>query len=320
MNSDSNINMTNNIDKMEFYEYFDIVNIDNKLREIEKKAEKEDIYSWRILVDEIKKKVIINAPISEFIKKTSKNIKFSNIYYNTINKNIDDHMDNLNEENNNNLVILRKQIIFGSLNENRFYINQKKHIHNDLKLIKIIIDKIQSRKDKDEKLTKYFDEKINIFEKRVNILKLIYKYNKDGITFEDDLLLNFRNSKMLIHIIESINNNSKIYDHPILPKYIKIKEKNKKPIMEYVINNKIKKLYINIIIKIYKKNDFFTSNNRTNIRSYSHLLFIRMMIYKYISQYYLYIHQMYTKLYIFLLLILLKEFIWLIYKFHKLSI
>lgn len=312
--------MSKNIYKMEFYEYFDIVNINNKMKEIEKMAEKKDIYSWRLLVDEIKKNIIINDYIKDFFIKTEKNNKFSDIYYNTVNKYIDDTMDSINDENNNNFYILKKQIIFASLNEKQFYINQKKHIHNDLKIIKIIIDKNQSRKDKDEKLTKYYDDKINILSKRVNILKLIYKYNKDDITFEDDLLLNFKSSKFLIDIIKNIDNNSKIYYHPILPKNIKIKENNKNPLFVYEINhkiNKIKKVYINIIIKTYKKNEKLIYNNR----SYTHLLFIRCFLYKYIyiSQIYFYMNQMYTIFYILWLLIILKEFLWLIYKFFKIT-
>lgn len=312
--------------KKYFYEYFDIINTTNKLQEIEKKAEKNDIYSWRILVDEIKNNIIMNDHIEEFIIKTEKNINFSNIYYNTINNYINETMEKLNEENNNNFIILKKQIILASLNEKEFYKIQKKHICNDAKILKMVIEKILCEKAPNEKLTKYCDEKIIVFEKRINLLKLIYKYNKDSITFEDDILLNFGCSNDLVHIVEAINNNNKTYHHHVLPKNIKIKEINKNPIMEYDINNKIKNVYINIIIEKYKNHRIYNIyENKTFSESCTYTNKNNVIIYRSFSKYhsisfhYLYTNHLDTKLLVSLVIIIFKEFLWLIYKFHKFS-
>ena len=66
------------MNKKPLYEYIDLIDSRNKLSEIEKKAKKNDIISWKILVDEIKKDVIIDEDIKDFISKTEKNIYISN--------------------------------------------------------------------------------------------------------------------------------------------------------------------------------------------------------------------------------------------------
>ena len=63
-------------ERIHFYEYMDIIDSRNKLEELEKKGENKNKYSWIILVDELKNKVITNEFIEDFIKKVNKNIKF----------------------------------------------------------------------------------------------------------------------------------------------------------------------------------------------------------------------------------------------------
>ena len=66
--------------KVPFYEYIDIIDPTTKFNEIEKKAEKEERYSWSILVEEIKRKVKSNIFIEDFIEKINENIKFSYVF------------------------------------------------------------------------------------------------------------------------------------------------------------------------------------------------------------------------------------------------
>lgn len=243
--------------RIHFYEYLDIVDSSNKLEELEKRGKKEDKYSWCILVDELKRKVIINDHIKKFIKKTEKSIAFSHIYYDTINKYIDDTMDRFNNENNENLLFLKKMILLDSLEDENFYLLQKIKIYQEMVFISKLYDKINKNQDTEainiNKLKDFICEKLKVFEKRKNIIKLI---KKGFITNEDDVIINIKNIKDIIIALDLMDNNNKKYNNVKLPKFIKIREYNQysivlnntKPANGYSIYNYIKMMYKNIIL------------------------------------------------------------------------
>lgn len=292
--------------KIPFYEFFDIVDTRNKLEEIESRARKEDRISWKILIEEIKKNIITNKHIEDFIVRTEKNICFSNIYYLTLNKHIDVAHDRINKENNENFDKLKIQMMLDHLHDSKFYKIQKDNLYKEINLINLISIKVFS--ENNDKINRYFHDKINVFTKRITILKLIYENNKERTTYEDDLFINFQSIDNIKEIIEFINNKTKVYVHEKLPNHIKIKEINKNPVTMYMkeIENKNLMHYVHDIIQ--SKSNVIQLSLYIPGFSDEHQTFCFIILFKKLSC-------MPS-----IIIIVLKEFLWLIYKHDKISI
>lgn len=291
--------------KKEFYKYYDIIDIRSKLFLIEKKAEKENRISWEILIEEIKKNVIINEDIREFIQKTERNNKISNLYFNSINIYTHEDQERVNNENIDNFNKMKINLINDNIQNKEFYNTQKKYINNDINFINLLYKK--SCSENNIKIDKILGDKVEVLQTRRNYLYLFYKNKKDFISYEDDLLMNFKYINDIKHIDKYLYNNSKIYLHVKLPKTIKIKEYNIYGINYYYYNNKKPDLYkYNIIlslntkmfVEIYKKNIFSNFNYYFDIYDLFHNLCI---------------------IYIYIVLFILKQILWLFYKFIKTS-
>lgn len=235
-------------EKIYLYEYIDIVDPRNKLNEIEKRAKKENKYSWSILVEEIKNKVILNVFIKDFINKVNENIKFSNIYYKSNNKYIDEEMIRRNNENNEYFFKLQKSILFDLLENEKFYLFQKKIVYKEMDIIKKTNMKINTRNLKNESQLKLFINKyMEIFEKRKNIMKIIIKKCKKINTYyDDDLIINIKNNEDVDFVLAFIQKNNIKYNKIKLPKIIKIKENNNHVAKFYYGNNNITSYYHDI--------------------------------------------------------------------------
>lgn len=91
----------NNIEKIPFYEYLDIIDSHTKLNAIQRKGNLDGEYSWWILIKELKHKVNMNVYI----------------------------------ENSNYLFELQNIILTLSINELSFYIYQKEKIYKEIEII-----------------------------------------------------------------------------------------------------------------------------------------------------------------------------------------
>lgn len=240
-------------ERIPLYEYMDIIDPSNKLSEIEKRGEKEDKYSWSILIEELKGKVIMNEYIYDFIEKIKKNISFSDIYYNTVNKHIDSFMEEINEENSNFLFELRRYILLFSIDDPNFYLYQKGKLNKELDIINKINIKIKNDK-KNNNLENLKIRFIKLFEKRKEIINLI---NKKTIFYnnEDNLIINIKNDEDIEKAVDFIKNNTIIYKNVKLPRNIKIKEKPKNTLMILTINLNKNKDYHFIYKYLKYKND-----------------------------------------------------------------
>lgn len=217
-------------ERIHFYEYMDIIDSRNKLEELEKKGENKNKYSWIILVDELKNKVVTNEFIEDFIKKVNKNIKFSDIYYNTINKYIDETMEEINKENNEHFYILQKLMLLYYLDNNNFYLLQKDKIYQEMMIINKLYMKINETYDpnKINILNKILCKNLEIFEKRKKVLGLIIKKN-NILSYDIDFIININandNNHDIIKYFDFIKYNNLVYNNVTLPSVIKIEEKN----------------------------------------------------------------------------------------------
>lgn len=312
------------MDKKYIYEYIDLVDTRSKLAEIEKKGKKNDIISWKLLIDELKKNVIMNDTLKEFIQKTEKNIKFSNIYFSTINKYIDEEHDRVNEENNVNFEKMKKKIIISNIGNKNFYKIQKDYIYKDIRFINLLSKKYKEKTNiNDDKIFSLLKDKINIFMMRSNVLKIFYEKNQDEITYEDDILINILKVKDFIIMEQYIKDMKKKYDPIILPKFIIIKDNNHLPVINinYNIENKIKTIYMNIIMKKYKDEKNYLIYTKPYFKSYyfkTNIVYLSFYTYyKYLIYIYYYLEINKIKIYCFY--IISKEFMWLIYKFYKIT-
>lgn len=268
-------------ERIHFYNYLDIIDSRNKMDELEQRGKKEDKYSWSILVDDLKNRIIDNVLINDFIKKINKNIIFSNIYYNTINKYIDDTMEEVNKENDELFHELKRYMFLYYLDDKDFYLLQKRQLFNEMMIITKIYNKINNSKNpvfNVDKLNDFICEKLEIFEKRKNVIYLINKkIKKELISNEDDIIINIKNEDDIIVALDFMNNNKKIYNNVKLPDFIKIREYNNYYPLILNYENTIKKniYYINIIIYNYmkynkiknNKNIFYVNNDLYNNRS-----------------------------------------------------
>lgn len=238
------------MEKIQLYEYIDLVDPTNKLKEIERRGKKENRYSWCILVDELKKKVVNNVIIDVFIEKVNKNNSFSNIYYNSINKHIDDFMDKINKENQEYLFELQKLFLLISLDDKDFYFIQKNKIYQEMEIINKINIKMEKTNDfiKINFLKSILYKNIEIFEKRKNLLRLLNKNNY--ISYEDDLIININNNEDIIKCLDFIKYNNIIYTDVKLPKIIKINEINRNPGFYFVDKTKDLKIICKYFICI----------------------------------------------------------------------
>lgn len=239
--------------KIQLYEYIDIIDPSSKLQQIEKRGEKEDKYSWEIFVEEIREKVIHNEYIEDFINKVNENIKFSKIYYISNNIHIDRLMEMKNKENQEYFYDLQKKILLISLNKMDFYCIQKEKIYQEMEFIKKIYIKLKH----DEKsnnikiLMKMLNQKFEKLEKRINLLRLFYNNIKYRF-YENDIIINIKNVEDINLALDFIKSNKKVYYNVKLPNIIKIKESNNNPPVK--INEKIdSKDYYNICNYILKQ-------------------------------------------------------------------
>lgn len=239
------------MEKIHLYEYIDIIDPRNKIAEIEKIAKKKDKYSWTVLIEEIKEKVIMNKYIGYFIEKIQKNIYFSDIYYNTINKYIDEKMDEINDENTDFLFELQKYTLLLSIDDPKFYLFQKDKIYKELDIINKINIKLKNNEN-NNKLEDLKSDYIKKFEKRKGIIKLInnktFLYNYDV-----NFIVNIKDCDDIHIYADTIKNNTIIYENVKLPKTIKIKEKNRS-LMVLNIDLNINKDYY-VIYNYFKYNN-----------------------------------------------------------------
>lgn len=251
--------------KLIFYEYIDIIDPSIKFKEIEERGKNENRYSWSILVEEIKKKVIRNDFINDFIEKTEKNIKFSNIYYKSINKYIDLVMEKKNEENQENFYLLQKLILLESLEDKKFYLLQKNKIYQDMVIILKLYNKINKTKGSlicINKLKEFIHKKLEIFIKRKDLINLINKKSKNGfMSNEDNIIINIQSENDIILALDFIDNNKKIYTNIKLPIFIKIRENNNYPVN---LNNEKNKTNDYYIIYKYIKATGIINNKKYN--------------------------------------------------------
>lgn len=248
------------MDLKHIYEYLDIIDSRRKLEEIEKKAKKNDVLSWSILVKELKEKVIMDHNIKEFILKTEENNKLSNIYYNTINVITDHEHEKINKNNNYNFIELKNKVVLENMKNKHFYKIQKEYIYKDIKMIKLLVQKLHI--ENNNKVEILLKDKFQVLFVRANYLKLYYKDNTDIISHEDNLIMDFEELEDIFEVNDFIENNNKIYLYNKLPGHINIKEINKKPIL-YYCNSYTLNIYINIVNKYIFKEYF--KNNKTYI-------------------------------------------------------
>lgn len=238
--------------KIQLYEYIDIIDPSSKLQQIEKRGEKEDKYSWEILVEEIREKVIHNEYIEEFINKVNENINFSKLYYISNNIHIDRLMEMKNKENQEYFYDLQKKILIFSLNKMDFYCIQKEKIYQEMEFIKKIYIKLKdNEKSNNIILVKMLNQKFDKLEKRINLLRL-FNNNIKYRFYENDIIINIKNVEDINLALDFIKSNKKVYYNVNLPNIIKIKESNNNPPVK--INEKIdSKDYYNICNYILKQ-------------------------------------------------------------------
>lgn len=311
--------------KIHFYDYLDIIDSSNKTEELERKGKKEDKYSWSILVEDLKEKVIENGFINDFIKKIYKNIKFSDIYYNTINKHIDEIMDKINDENSELLYLLQKNMFLYYLDDINFYLLQKKKIVQEITIINKLYIKLKTTFDirKRNIINNILNINLERFKKRKNVLRLVIKKN-NLYYYDDDIIINLNNDDLRTDIKKYINfieYKNMVYSNVKIPKYINIKETNNFPVFNYNIFSKgLEMFYISIIVKNYKYrfipiiNDFIIKCNYNNY--FLDFKFHREYLYLYTYTYYFGKNK---KIIYYLFIINDKEFRWIIYKFYKIS-
>lgn len=234
------------------YEYLDIVNPINDLKKIEEKSIMVNKWSWEILIEELKKRVIIDSDIEIFIYKVKKNIQLMNTYY--INGNIY-KINKVNKENQSFFNDLQIKEIEKSCKHDKFYIFQKNKINDIIDIIiKLFIKMNTILNNKQQKiLDKMLKEKYYEFNIRSNIIKKINTLNNNFINYDDDLIINISNLEDFKIIKQKLIENKKIYDNVVLPRNIIEKnEVNNINNVSSVCKNKysINKLYIHDIIKL----------------------------------------------------------------------
>lgn len=267
------------------YEYIDIIDSRKKLEDIEKRAKKNDVVSWKLLINELKNNVVIDNHIKDFIEKTEKNNKLSDIYFNTINIISDKLHDKINSENNDNFIELKNKIIKENININNkhFYSVQKKNIYKDIKYIKLLEKKLIS--EENSKVEYLLNDKLKVLFVRANVLKLYYKNNiTEIVSYEDNVIMDFVDIHDIHSLDELVENNNKIYLYGKLPENIKIRENNKNPLCHYKTFS-----VINIINKIIFKEynvSVLSFNIYKNIYYYIH--YFVYYYYEYYLHYYVY--------------------------------
>lgn len=312
------------MEKIQIYDYIDIIDSRNKLAEIEKKGKKYDEISWRILIKEIKNKVIINDKIKEFIYKIEKNNKILDKYFSSLEIIKENEKERIIDENNSLFKKLCTDTIKENINDINFYNIQKRYIHKDINLIKLLFDKINSSNTDckiNDKIQNMLINKLEIFNIRNNVLKLYYK-NKDNVSYEDHIILNLNKIDDIKIIYQYIIDTKKVYPYGKLPKTIKTKEINKgKKLNIYNVDHKfLQEKYIMVYKNIKKiKNNIkinvkYTRNQKLkNIRIFHYTIIISYSQSKCMMKKTIIGTPKIISIYIFIL----KQFVWLIYKFNK---
>lgn len=201
------------------YEYMDIIDPTNKFKNIEKLSEKNNKFTWEILVEDIIENVIINKDIDDFIVKIKKNIEIANTIYNDkillkINKENQELFDNLQIKE------INKEIKSCNLNK-PFYKIQKEEIYKYMNIINMVNNKITNNIEQNVILDKLLKKNIIKLKVRINLIKNIYNNNNNNIvSYEDDLFINIRYHNDIIVVYDYINNKNKIYYDVKLPNRI----------------------------------------------------------------------------------------------------
>lgn len=311
--------------KKEFFEYYNIIDIRSKLKEIEKNAEKENKISWELLINEIKKNVIMNDTIKEFISKTEENIYISKIYFSAMNTITDDEHDRINKENNNNFEIMKTEIIKNNIGNINFYKNQKHYIYKDIIFINLLTKKYMKAdiNIKNNRIAELIEDKVKVLKIRTNVLKLFYKNKMDEIIYEDDIIFNISKIDDIKIVEDYIENNKNIYFYGELPKYIKIKENNKNNILSifntyYTFYELYKVIYKNkqLFEEISNNNNIRYLKENGNIVEYK-FTFYNILKIKHLDYYP--DKSRSTLKYYTIYIFTIKQFKWLIYKFNKIS-
>lgn len=215
----------NNIKKICLYEYLDIVNPVNDLKNIENESIRLNKWSWELLVEKLKQNVIINYDINIFINNILENIEKMDKYYisGNFNKNID-----INKKNQELFNKLQYKEILKYCHDIDFYKMQKNKINHIINFICKIYDKrysiinIKQQKIFNNMLINNYNE----FKIRLNIIIRIYKLKNNIINHEDDLIMNISKIEDFKIIRNAININKKIYNNIKIPKYIIEKREN----------------------------------------------------------------------------------------------
>lgn len=276
--------------KIQLYEYIDIIDPSSKLQQIEKRGEKEDKYSWEVFVEEIREKVIHSEYIDDFINKVNENIKFSRLYYISNNPHIDRLMEIKNKENQEYFYDLQKKILLISLNKMDFYFIQKEKIYQEMEFIKKIYIKLKDdKKSNNIKILKMLNQNFEKLEKRINLLRLINNNIKYRF-YENDIIINIKNVEDINLALDFIRSNKKVYYNVKLPNIIKIKESNNNlpvkiyekidskdyyNICNYILKqkNKIKDLYL-FFKNYFNSKEFPKMEIITNTKGYYKYLYV----------------------------------------------
>lgn len=280
---------------MELYKYINIINPKIYLGYIEKKANKENKWSWEILLEDMDNNVIENDYIFEFKNNINKSIKKMDIYI----KNKE--YNKLENEHNENMILfwklqnieIKRMIL---MEKPDHFLKLKKEIYEKINIIYNILLKLQL-KNINEKQEYIF---INILKETEHYYKciiniLFYYYNIRNVIPTDDYLLckninvlNFENVSLVKYTIE---NNIKVYKNVKLPKNIIEKRyksiKSSKKIIN-ILDHDILVFVKHIIKKTKCKNVFNINKNNSLIYDTSEYVFSNILIdekYKYLLLY-----------------------------------
>lgn len=213
-----------NMCKMQYqylYQYIDVINPEKYLNMIETNAEKDNEWSFRVLLNDLEKGVCFyennnylefKNKILQILKNMDKHLKMGDIKI--LEKKNKECLDLFYKFINIEKDVLVKTFDIG------FYISLKKELFNKLILIKKFFNKLSDEKTIEKQkyfLNRFIKKMMTDFNVRINNLKYYYKTNKELTKYDDLILINLNNTTEIDHVLESIKYNSRRYEKHILP-------------------------------------------------------------------------------------------------------
>lgn len=224
----NNCNIYDNREKMELYEYIDLSNYTSYFNKIEKTAEKNKQFSFKVLLDDFDKNIIYNNDILRFKKDINKNLDQMEKYFE---KGYLLRLEQLNEECLNKFYNLIENEINKLIREKncKYYLFIKQGLYE-----KLILISNSYKKSKENNVNKKQMVILNIFVKnmmkeyivKINILKKYNCLNKELTHYDDLLYINMNSTNEVDNVLSQINEYNKVYDKILLPSKIIIKEIN----------------------------------------------------------------------------------------------